>query len=380
MSCKCYKLVCIDFKITRWNFDIDSKVVEFLLQENEHTYTHKNPTVFARSLCPTLAHPVLHVAFAQTFCALTHNQCVLSSCVSKWIIDARTHFPGRKIQKFLYACSAQRTHNQRPPWTRPQPTYMYTARTAYEDGKFVSVCACMSLRMVTHTNITQNSIPVSTSTHWDNFHDVLLAATANFPNIQHTIWWTVFLLLLSSICLATLAADRHWRLNELKLVVTSDPWYFSRLHCSIKSSFIIWRLCIVYRTIWLQMTFATWILFRTKFFMTVEEIKPKIQSRCKLDTLMTERTLTKLQNKIYFLFSATVVEVELYGIAPVPNEYIKRRLNFFPHWMSTVAHIQNLKAIETSIYRRCIHYIQTGADEFNEMLRSNMNLSLTFWE
>lgn len=192
MSCKCYKLVCIDFKITRWNFDIDSKVVEFLLQENEHTYTHQNPTVFARSLCPTLAHPVLHVAFAQTFCALTHNQCVLSSCVSKWIIDARTHFPGRKIQKFLYACSAQQTHNQRPPWTRPQPTYMYTARTTYEDGKFVSVCACMSLRMVTHTNITQNSIPVSTSTHWDNFHDVLLAATANFSNIQHTIWWTVF--------------------------------------------------------------------------------------------------------------------------------------------------------------------------------------------
>lgn len=31
--------MCIDFEIARWKFDIDSKVVEFLLQENEQTHT-----------------------------------------------------------------------------------------------------------------------------------------------------------------------------------------------------------------------------------------------------------------------------------------------------------------------------------------------------
>lgn len=108
--------MCIDFEIARWKFDIDSKVVEFLLQENEHThayihcidtYTHTQIQSYTLFLCPSFKHTVyIHLFFTLNLCSLTHIQsmcvcvCVCFGVfVSKWIIDARTHFPGRKIQK-----------------------------------------------------------------------------------------------------------------------------------------------------------------------------------------------------------------------------------------------------------------------------------------
>lgn len=146
-------------------------------------------------------------------------------------------FQGGKSKKFLYACSAQQTHNQRPPWTGPHSTYMYTQnrRCTRMESLWVLVWVLENGDTHQQTTLVLHKIAYLFR-HTGTIFTMYCSLLQTFPtsNIQYGE-----LFFRSHKYLFGYFRSRS-TLNESKklVVVTNDWWYFLRLRRSIRSSFI----------------------------------------------------------------------------------------------------------------------------------------------